>query len=172
MMLPGIMALVLIGTVVYYLILNQQSKALLKEIKVLEARLEEARGTLRALEEWERVRGSGLIWTLARWVPLFGDPLEARLRLEGRILELLREAKAAEPWVEWKASIEEKGTAQVRMRARGVFPSYQAVVNWTKELEQGSPPMIPVSMEIRKEGMRLRVSADLKVFFRVEHGSL
>lgn len=172
MMLPGIMALVLLGAMAYYLILNQQSQTLLKEIKAVEARLEKARGSLRALEEWEGVRGSTFIWTLARWIPLFRDPLEARLKLEGRILELFREVRAIEPLVEWKISTGENGIAQARLAARGLFPSYEALLKWLEEIEEGTPPMMPTSLEIRKEGARLRVSTSLSLYFRVEHGTL
>lgn len=172
MMLPGITAVVLLAAMAYYLLLNQQGHKLLGEIKALEAKLEEARGHLRALEEWEHVRGSNLVWTLSRWVPLFQNPLEARLKLEGRILELLREVRAMDPSVEWKPPDGHKGIAQARVAARGLFPSYEALLKWLREVEEGTPPMIPTSLEIRKEGARLRVSTTMSLYFRVEHGTL
>lgn len=172
MMLPGVMALVLLAAMGYYLILNQQSRTLLKEIKAVEVRVEEARGRLRALEEWESIRGPSFTWTLARWVPLFQNPLEARLKLEGRILELMREVRAMEPSVDWKTPAGQQGIAQARLMARGLFPSYEALLKWLGELEEGTPPMIPTSIEIRKEGARLRVSTGLILYFRVEHGTL
>lgn len=172
MMLPGIMGLVLLGAMVYYLILNQQSQTLFKEIKAVQAKLEEARGHLQDLEQWERLRGSDFIWTLSRWVPLFQNPLEARLKLEGRILDLSRELRALEPSVEWKTQAGEKGIAQARVVAKGLFPSYEALLKWLAELEEGTPPVIPTSIEIRKEGSRLRVSTGLTLYFRVEHGTL
>lgn len=172
MMLPGIMGLVLLGAMAYYLILNQQSQTLLKEIKAVQAKLEEARGHLQDLEEWERVRGSDFIGTLSRWVPLFQNPLEARLKLEGRILDLSREVRALEPSVEWKTQAREKGIDQARLVAKGLFPSYEALLKWLAELEEGTPPVIPTSIEIRKEGSRLRVSTSLNLYFRVEHGTL
>lgn len=171
MILPGIAALVLLGTMAYYLILNQQSKTLLKEIKTLEAKLEEARGHMLALEEWDRIQGTGLIWTMARWIPSYQNPLEARLKLEGRILELFREARALEPSVEWKPPAGQKGIAQARLVTRGLFPSYEALLQWLQEVEEGTPPMRPTSIEIRKEGHRLRVSTALSTYFRVEHGT-
>ncbi len=172
MLLPGIMAVFLLGTVTYYLFLNHQNRTLLKEIRALEADLDRARGSLLALEEWERVQGSSLFRNMAQWVPLFADTLEARLRLEGRLLDVFREVKATEMSVEWKNPVEEKGIAQARLTTRGLFPSFEALLKWLRELEEGAPPMLPTSFEIHKEGTRLRVSASLLTYFRVNRGTL
>ncbi|MGQ9859406.1 MAG: hypothetical protein ACUVS3_12065 [Thermodesulfobacteriota bacterium] len=169
---PAVAALLLMGAVGYYFLLSHESRELMGEIRSLQRSIQEKRGVLRSLEELDMVRGSPMVAALARWVPSFEDPLEARLRCESRLLELLKVMGAADIHVKWEETISTDRVREGRLSAKALLPSFGSLLNWLEELEEGAPPMIPRSLEVRKEATRLRVSLWVSLFFRLEHGAL
>lgn len=172
LILPALVLLVLGASVAYYMVLKAEEKEILEKIDSLRLAVEEKRRVLRSLEDLERIKRLPMIAAVARWVQSFNDPLDARMRAEANLTEILRASGAVEAKAKWEDSWEADGLKQGRLSATAYLPSYESVLRVIGSLESGSMPMILRSLEARKEGLRLRVSLTVSVYFRLEHESL
>lgn len=170
--IPVLIMLILLGCVGYYVYLNNKDRRLTEEINSLKLAVEEKRRVLRSLEELERVRRTPLVSVISRWVHTFEDPLEARIRTEGRLREVLATLKTRDAQVRWIDSWETNGARQGLVKVSALVPSYEALIQVLRAVEGGTMPMILRSLQAKKEGMRIRVELEALVFFRVEHGAL
>lgn len=172
MIVPAVVLALLVGAVGYYLSLSYQERRLLAQLRDIQTQLKERRAALRSVEELDAYRGSPLLLGVNQWAPVFADPVEARLRTEGRVLQALKEAGARAPTVQWEESKGASGVRQARLSVKAGFPSYGSLLRWLREMEEGAPPMLPRSLEIAKQGTQVRLLVTLSAFFRVEHDAL
>lgn len=169
--IPALVMVILLGSVGYYVYLNDTERRLTDQINSLKLAVEEKRRVLRSLEELDRVRQMPIVSVISRWVQTFDDPLEARIRTEGRLREVLASLKARDVQAKWLDSWETEGARQGLVKVSALVPSYEALILALGAIEGGTSPMILRSLQVRKEGVRIRMELEALIFFRVEHGT-
>ncbi len=165
---PALILVVLLGAAAYNLYLVNDGARLRRELSSLQVRIHEKRGLIRSLESLEQERQGLAAFSPWAWVPTVANRWEARLHAEKRVMDAVRDAKALQPELEWK---EETGTGLRRARVdfKALFPSYEGFVRCLRGFEEELPPLLPYSLEMKKEGMKVRVSLSLGFHYRLQH---
>ncbi len=169
---PLVVFLVLVGSLAYYMVLKAEEKQVLGQIQSLRLALEEKRRVLKSIEDMERIRALPMVAAIGRWVQVFQDPLDARMRVEENLTRILRNSGGLEVKAKWEDSWDSDGLKQGQISASASMPSFESLVKALEALDSGPMPMILRSLEVRKDGVRLRLNLKVSVYYRVEHDSL
>lgn len=169
---PLVVFFILVGSLAYYMVLKAEEKEMLGQIQSLRLALEEKRRVLKSIEDMERIRALPMVAAIGRWVQVFQDPLDARMRVEENLTGILRNLGALEVRARWEDSWERDGLKEGQISASASMPSFESLVKLLGGLESGPMPMILRSLEVRKDGVRLRVNLKVSIYYKVEHDSL
>jgi hypothetical protein len=172
LVIPLVVLLALVGSLAYYMVLKAQEREILGQIQSLRLALEEKRRVLKSIEDMERIRALPMVAAIGRWVQGFQDPLDARMKVEENLAGILRNSGALEVKAKWEDSWESDGLKQGQISASASMPSFESLLKALGSLESGPMPMILRSLEVRKDGVRLRVNLKVSIYYRVEHDSL
>jgi|GEM_PF-5185919 hypothetical protein len=165
---PGVLLAALLVASAYNLHVANDGRLLRRELSSMQVRIQEKREILGSLERLDRERETMRAFSPTSWVPILTNHLEARLQAEGRVMSALQEAKAQQPNLEWKEEAA-TGLRRATLTLKALFPSYMGFVQCLRALEEGVPPLLPQSLEMKKEGMRIRISLTLGFHYRLAH---
>lgn len=165
---PVLLFVLLLGAAAYNLYLAHDGARLRRELSSLQARIHEKRELLRSLESLEQQRETMAAFAPSAWVPLVANQWEARLRAERRVMDAVREVKALQPELGWKEETT-TGLRRAYITFKALFPSYGEFVSCLRGFEEELPPLLPYYLEMKKEGMKIRVSLILGFHYRLEH---
>lgn len=166
--LPGLLLLMLIGIAGYNWYILSEGKAVQAFIEKTHAQIRADQTTLQLFEKMNQDKKIYLYYKLDEWIPIFQNFLEAKLFFSAKVAEALKSTGALEK--EWELNTPDLTTKPYlgEFCLEAVFPSYNALVEFLKAMEESVPPLLPEGAEIKKEGIKINASLTMLLAYRLK----
>ena len=153
LVLPVLIALLIVGAGGYAWHLTARVTLMQEMIERTRLQIEENREHLHALKGFEQQEQFHHQYRLDEWIPMFDNKLAVGLFLTEKTQHVLDSVGAVQK--NWKLTTPEASVnpfiAEFNLVA--VFPSYEALVQFLRQMEETPPPLLPQEIEVVKTGI-------------------
>jgi hypothetical protein len=169
--LPIMLTLALLAALGYHWRLQTQIETVRTMLQRTDDRMRENRQTLEKVKQFDERQTFLHQYRIGEWIPEFENLLAAKLFLTERVERGLRSVGASG---QEYALDSLEGTARTSIgefHVAALFPSYAALVQFLREVEESPPPLFPQEIEISKDGIKVQASVYLSFSYRLKNGA-
>lgn len=172
LIVPFMLALALMATLGYHWYLRTQNETLQTMIQRTNDQVRENRHTLEKVKQYDERQTFLHQYRIGEWIPEFENLLAVKLFLTERVERGLRSVGASGQDYELDSLEGAARTAIGEFHLAALFPSFAALVQFLREVEESPPPLFPQEVEITKEGIKVQASIYLSFSYRLKDGAL
>lgn len=166
--LPIVLVLALLAVVGYQWYLRTQGESVRTMIQCVDDQLQENRKTLLNVKTYDESQIFLHQYRIGEWIPEFENLLAVKLFLTEKVERGLRSVGASDEEYALDSLEGIAKTSVGEFHVAAMFPSYAALVEFLREVEETPPPLFPQEIEITKDGIKVQASVYLSFSYRLK----